>query len=114
MEPDSVIVVFITTPPDQASGIAQHLVENRLASCVNIIPEVRSVYRWEGNVENDAECLLVVKTTKVMFEVVSRAVRDIHPYSVPEIISLPLVDGYDGYLRWVRENVGPEVEPAVE
>lgn len=106
MEAESVVVVLVTTPPDNASSIAHHLVEKRLAACVNIIPEVRSVYRWEGNVEEDGECLLVIKTTGRMYEAVSRAVREIHPYSVPEVISLPVTDGYDGYLRWVEQNVG--------
>jgi periplasmic divalent cation tolerance protein len=112
-EGESVVVVMITTPADDASRIAHHLVEERLAACVNIVPDIRSVYRWEGNVEDDRECLLLVKTTKLMYEAVSAGVREVHPYSVPEIIALPLVDGYDGYLRWVVENVG-KVEPAAE
>lgn len=111
MEVEPVVIVLVTTPPDNASDVARHLVENRLAACVNIIPEVRSVYRWEGNIEEDRECLLVVKTTERMYEAVSRAVRQIHPYSVPEVISLELTDGYDGYLRWVVENVGASPEP---
>jgi len=106
LEADSVVVVLVTTQSDQASRVAHHLVDNRVAACVNIVPEIRSVYRWEGNVEEDSECLLLIKTTKLMYEAVSTAVREVHPYSVPEIIALPLVDGYDGYLRWVRENVG--------
>jgi len=105
MEPDSIIVVFVTTPADVASPIAHHLVENRLAACVNIIPEVRSIYRWENNIEDDRECLLVIKTTGMMFEALSAAVREHHPYSVPEIIALPVADGYDGYLRWVGDTV---------
>lgn len=106
LDEDSVVVVFVTTPSDQASRVAHHVVDSRLAACVNIIPEIRSVYRWEGNVEEDLECLLLIKTTKLMYEAVSTAVREVHPYSVPEIIAVPLVDGYDGYLRWVRDNVG--------
>ena len=106
MDPDSVVVVLVTTPPDEASRIARHLVDNRLAACVNIVPEIRSVYRWEDKVEEDGECLLVIKTTHVMFETVSSAVRELHPYAVPEVIAIPVVDGFDGYLRWTRENVG--------
>jgi periplasmic divalent cation tolerance protein len=114
MDGESVVVVFVTTPADDASRIAHHLVDNRLAACVNIVPEVRSVYRWEDNVEEDRECLLVIKTTKLMYETVSSAVREVHPYSVPEVIAVPVVDGYDGYLRWVRENVGKKEAPAEE
>jgi len=110
MDPDSVVVIYVTTPPDQASKIAHHLVKNRLAACVNVVPEIRSVYRWDDSVEEDHECLLVIKSTKVMYEAVSLAVREMHPYSVPEIIALPLIDGFDGYLRWVRENVGAKPE----
>ena len=106
MDADSVVVIYVTTPPDQASTLAHHLVRNRLAACVNVVPEIRSVYRWEDNVEEDGECLLIIKTTKMMFENVSLAVRQLHPYSVPEVVALPVVDGFDGYLRWVRENVG--------
>jgi periplasmic divalent cation tolerance protein len=111
---ESVVIVFVTTPADDASRIAHHLVENRLAACVNILPDIRSVYRWEGNVEEDHECLLLVKTTKLMFEAVSSGIREVHPYAVPEIIATPLVDGYDGYLRWVVENVGKEDAPPLE
>jgi periplasmic divalent cation tolerance protein len=103
---EDVVVVLVTSPCDQASAIAHHLVEKRLAACVNIIPEIRSVYRWEDNIEDESECLLFIKTTKVMYEAVSVGVREVHPYSVPEIIAVPLIDGYDGYLRWVMDNVG--------
>jgi len=106
MEPDSVVVIYVTTPPDDAARIARQLVNERLAACVNVVPEVRSIYRWENSVEEDRECLLVVKTTKLMFEPVSARVRELHPYSVPEIIAVPVVDGFDGYLRWVRDSVG--------
>ena len=113
-DPEDVVVVLVTSPSDQASAIAHHLVEKRLAACVNIIPEIRSVYRWEGNIENETECLLLIKTTRIMYEAVSAGVREVHPYSVPEIIATPLIDGYDGYLRWVMDNVGAQEEPARE
>jgi len=106
MDEDPVVVVLVTTPADRASEIASHLVENRLAACVNIIPDIRSVFRWQENVEEERECLLLVKTTRKAFEGVSLAVRENHPFNVPEIIALPVVDGYDGYLNWVRESVG--------
>ncbi len=106
MDPDSVVVVSVTTPPDIASSIAHALVEKRLAACVNIVPTVTSVYRWEDKVEEDQESLLLIKTTAVMFETVSATVRELHPYAVPEIMSTPIEDGYEGYVRWVRDNVG--------
>ncbi|MBM4354488.1 MAG: divalent-cation tolerance protein CutA [Deltaproteobacteria bacterium] len=108
------VVVLVTTPADRASEIASHLVQNRLAACVNIIPDIRSVFRWQENIEEDRECLLVIKSTRQSFEAVSLAVRENHPYTVPEIIALPIVDGYDGYLNWVRENVGSKAPEEVK
>ncbi|MBM4373107.1 MAG: divalent-cation tolerance protein CutA [Deltaproteobacteria bacterium] len=104
-----VVVVYVTCPTeDDALRIARHLVEGRFAACVNVVPLLRSVYRWEGAVQEERELLLLVKTTREGFEALSSAVRQIHPYSVPEIIAVPVADGYDGYLRWVSEGVAPE------
>jgi periplasmic divalent cation tolerance protein len=108
---EEVIVVMVTCPPEDAERIAKHVVENRHAACANIVTQLRSIYRWEGRVCDDQECLMYMKTTREHFEALSTAVREVHPYSVPEIIALPIVDGYDGYMRWVRENTGPE-QPA--
>ena len=105
MDPDSLIVVSITTPVENAEEIAKHLVDNRLAACVNIVPRIRSVYRWEGKVEEDDESLLLVKTTRFMFSNVSSAVREKHPFAVPEILATPVAECYQGYSRWVCENV---------
>ncbi len=107
MTADNVIVVLVTAPPDRAAAIASHLVENRLVACVNIVPAVRSIYRWQGKIEDDSECLLVMKTVRERFDELRTAVRQVHPYTVPEIIALPVVDGFDGYLTWVRDSVGP-------
>jgi periplasmic divalent cation tolerance protein len=101
------LVVLITAPRENAHHIARHLVENRLAACVNILPEVHSTYHWEGEVHSDTESLLMVKTTTQLFEAVSSTVREIHPYSVPEIIALPITAAYDGYLRWISEQTKP-------
>jgi len=111
MAEDVVVVMVTCATIDDATRIARHLVEGRKAACVNILPQIRSIYRWEGEIEDDSEQLLLVKTTREMFETVSTAVREVHPYSVPEIIALPVADGYDGYLRWVHENVGSVEDP---
>ena len=111
MAEDVVVVMVTCATMDDATRIAKHLVEGRKAACVNILPQIRSIFRWEGEIEDDSEQLLLVKTTREMFETVNTAIREVHPYSVPEIIALPVADGYDGYLRWVQENVGSVEDP---
>jgi len=99
------IVVLITTPSkDEAERIARHLIENRLAACVNIVPSVRSLYRWEGNICDETESLLIVKTQADRFDQLSREVKAHHRYTVPEIIALPIVQGSPDYLNWIQES----------
>ncbi len=101
------IVVLITVPKeDEAVKIARAIVENRTAACVNVVKDIRSVYRWEGNIEDDNEALLIVKTRKDLFESLMKSVKDLHSYSVPEIIALPIVEGFEDYLKWVKEETG--------
>lgn len=98
------LVVFITAgSPDQAAAIAQTLVEERLAACGNVVPGIRSIYRWQGAVHDDPEALLVVKTRADRFEELVRRVGELHSYDVPEIIALPLVAGSARYLAWLDE-----------
>lgn len=101
------IVVFITVPDeDVAVRIAKSVVEERFAGCVNIVKGLRSIYRWEGNIEDEPEVLMVVKTKKGLFDNLQRRVKELHPYSVPEIIALPIIDGFEGYLGWLVEELG--------
>ncbi len=111
MAEDVVVVLVTCATMEDATRIARHVVEGRQAACVNIVPQIRSIYRWEGAVQDEAEQLLLIKTTREMFEALSTAVREVHPYSVPEVVALPVTDGYDGYLRWVQENVGSVQDP---
>ncbi|HXX58080.1 MAG TPA: divalent-cation tolerance protein CutA [Thermodesulfovibrionales bacterium] len=98
------IVVFITTSDEEeAAKIAHALVEARLAGCANIVGGLRSVYRWEGRIEDEAEVLIVVKTRLSLFEGLSRKVRELHSYKVPEIIAVPVVKGSADYLKWLKE-----------
>ena len=102
MEP---IVVLITVPDEKAARkLAKPLVEEGLAACVNIVPGVRSIYRWEGKTCDEPELLLVVKTRRACFEALERRVRELHPYSVPEVIALPVVEGSAPYLDWVAAS----------
>ena len=96
-----VVVVLCTCPPDRAEALARDLVESRRAACVNIIESVRSIYRWEGKVCDDGESLLVIKTARDRVAALERRLVEIHPYSVPEVIALPVTSGHDPYLRWV-------------
>ncbi|CUU01015.1 divalent cation tolerance protein [Candidatus Kryptobacter tengchongensis] len=94
-------VVFITVP-DEESGvkIARTLVENKLAACVNIIKGVRSIYFWEGKVQDDPELLLVVKTKEYLFDKLKQEVEKIHPYTVPEIIGFKISKSSEKYAKW--------------
>jgi periplasmic divalent cation tolerance protein len=101
------IVVFITaSTEEEAAGIAHALVQARLAACVNIVKGIRSVYRWEGKVEDDSEVLMIVKTQRALFDQLQSKVVEHHSYSVPEIIALPIVEGQENYMKWLREETG--------
>jgi periplasmic divalent cation tolerance protein len=98
------IVVFITAPSeDEAANIAKALVEDRLAACVNIVRNLRSIYSWQGKVEDESEVLMIVKTQEKLFNSLAQKVREMHSYTVPEIIALPIVVGSEDYLKWLRE-----------
>ena len=107
MTPET-IVVLITVPSQEAgSRIARALVEERLAACVNLVPGLTSTFWWEGGVQTEAEALLLVKTQRAHFETLAARVRSLHPYTVPEIIAIPLAAGSQPYLDWVHDAVGP-------
>jgi len=99
-------VVVLVTCPSQTLGkrLARALVQERLAACVNVIPGVTSIYRWEGKICQDTEALLVIKTLRMRLPVLIRRIKALHPYSVPEVIALPLVGGLASYLSWVRDS----------
>lgn len=99
-------VVFCTIPPADAEAMARAIVENHLAACVNIIQGVRSFYRWEGRLCDDPESLLVIKTTEARFHELLDFIKALHPYTVPEIIALPVSEGNPDYLRWVEGETG--------
>lgn len=103
------IVVLVTAPPVLAPKLARALLEARVAACVATTP-VRSVYRWKGEVHEDEEVQLVIKTTRDRFAALEATVRAHHTYEVPEILALPVVDGGAPYLAWLREQTEPETE----
>jgi periplasmic divalent cation tolerance protein len=101
-----VLVVLVTVPDATvAETLAEALVGEGLAACVNIVPQVRSIYRWKGAVERDDELLCLVKTTRDGFERVRARVVALHPYEVPEVIALPVETGHAAYLAWLAASV---------
>lgn len=103
---DKVLVLSTTGSEAEAKRIAQALVERRLAACVNIVPRIQSVYKWEGKVETAEEFLLVIKTTKARSADVQAAIRELHSYDLPECISISMEGGSAEYLKWIEESVG--------
>ena len=101
-----VVVVLCTLPPgDAASGLARTLVEERLAACVNLVPGVRSIYVWDGAVQDEPEQLAIIKTTADGLAALRERLCALHPYAVPEVLALPVADGHLPYLGWVRQSV---------
>ena len=103
MRPESIVVFVTCGSEEEALKIARSLVEDHLAACVNLVSPVRSIYRWEGKIWDEKEWILIIKTQKKWFEELERKVKSLHSYSVPEMISLPIVDGSSSYLNWLEE-----------
>ena len=107
-EKPDVRVVFITAPNAEcAETLARALVQERLAACVNVVAGVRSFYRWEGEVQNDPEVLLIAKTRADRCSALAARVDELHPYDLPEVLELPAAGGSRAYLDWVRTESSP-------
>ena len=106
-DPADGIVIALSTCPDEeaAKGIAQVLVQERLATCVNRVAGVRSTYFWDGRLQDDGEILLIIKTTQARLGELESRLKALHPYDLPELIAIPAVGGNEAYLCWVREGV---------
>ena len=103
------LVVLSTFPdPVSAHAAAEKLVSERLAACVNVLPGVESIYRWQGNVETSQEVLAVIKTTADRYPELEKRLRELHPYEVPEIVALPAAAVAESYLAWVTANTQVE------
>ena len=108
MDNTSAIIIFITaSSAEEAQNIASALVEERLVACVNIIPQIKSIYWWEGKVCQDDEVMLISKTKRSLFAAIMDRVTALHSYEVPEIISFPISEGSPGYLSWVEKVTKP-------
>ena len=105
------MVVFVTVPnKETAEKIARALIESRLAACVNIIDGLKSIYWWQGKIEEDNELLLIIKTRIEVFEELVLKIKELHPYTVPEIIGLPIIAGSKDYVDWLRNEIKRRVE----
>jgi periplasmic divalent cation tolerance protein len=102
---DKRIVLTTTGSEEEARKIARVLVERRLAACVNIIPQIESIYRWQGKIEESREWLLLIKTSVELFPAVSDAIRELHSYDLPECITVNITDGSAEYLQWLGDSI---------
>ena len=102
-------LLILTNCPDEATAerIARTLVEQRLAACVNRLAPAHSIYRWEGAIERTIETPLLIKSTRERYAELEAAIRSLHPYSVPEIIAVPIAAGFGPYLRWIESETQP-------
>jgi periplasmic divalent cation tolerance protein len=104
---DKVVILVTAASHGECKKIARHLVETRLAACVNISQPVESIYRWEGQVAEEGEFLLIIKSTRELFPEIKSEISKIHSYHTPEIICLPVIDGSRNYLQWISDSVKP-------
>jgi periplasmic divalent cation tolerance protein len=104
MSTDALIVLCAFGNQEDAGRAAHFLVRNGLAACVNVLPEVRSVYSWQGKLADTGESLVIIKTTASGYDAVRDALLEIHEYAVPEVIALPVTAGHQPYLEWLAEN----------
>jgi periplasmic divalent cation tolerance protein len=102
---DKVLVLTTAGSEAEARNLAQQLVERRLAACVNIVPRIQSVYRWQGKIESAEEFLLLIKTARARTPEVEAAVRELHSYDLPEFVVVSMEGGSDEYLNWIAESV---------
>jgi len=106
------VILVLTNVPDAECGaaIARRLVEDHLSACVNVLPGVRSVYRWQDAIEESKEITLMIKTTASRYAQVEAAIKAMHPYDLPEVVALPVTEGSLAYLDWVRGETRKDVD----
>jgi len=102
---DKIVVLSTCATAEDAARMARALVAAQLAACVNVLPQIRSVYRWKGELEEAEEFLLIIKTSRDLFDELKVELEKLHPYEVPEVIALPIVAGAENYLNWLGHNL---------
>jgi periplasmic divalent cation tolerance protein len=103
---DKIVVFSTASSAEEAEKIARGLVGERLAACVNVVPAIRSFYRWQGKIEDSAEFLLVIKSSRAHFEALRTSLEKLHSYEVPEVIAMAVVEGAPNYLKWMDSELG--------
>lgn len=103
---DQVIVLVTASSEEEAVAIGQKLVESKLAACANVVPRIRSIFRWEGKVAQEQEALLILKSRQGLFDQLEKVVKSLHSYAVPEVVAFPLAKGARDYLDWITEMTG--------
>jgi periplasmic divalent cation tolerance protein len=102
---DKIVVLCTCATAEDGERLARALVESRLAACVNVAPGVRSFYHWKGEIESAPECLLLIKSSRDLFAALAAEIERLHPYEVPEVLALPVVEGTSNYLNWLELNL---------
>jgi periplasmic divalent cation tolerance protein len=104
--PTPYLIIFCTVPDSTtAKKIARILVKEKLAACCNILEGLNSIYSWENKIQDEAELLLIIKSRKELFPELEQQIKKLHPYVVPEIIAMPIINGNQEYLKWMEKNV---------
>jgi len=104
---DKILVYSTCSSAEEAEKLARHLIENRLAACVSAIPQATSYYRWKGQVQQDAEIVLLIKSSRGLFGRLRKEWERLHSYEVPELIAVPIVEGAPNYLNWMEAELAP-------
>ena len=107
---DKIVVLTTCGSEDDATRLARTLVDLRLAACVSVAPQIRSIYRWQGAIEQSSEVLLIIKTSRGLFRALHEQIAKLHTYEVPELIALPIVDGASNYLDWLGRELAEPIE----
>ena len=111
---DKIVVLSTCASEEEAERLARMFVERRLAACVNIMPNARSVYRWKGEIESATECLLVIKSSRAHFDELRAALEGAHSYELPESLALPVIDGSPAYLDWLETSLENKPDTSLE
>jgi len=108
LAPQALLVLTNVPNEEVAEQLARSIIDRRLAACINILPAMRSIYRWEGVVEEAHEVAMQIKTTTAHYDKLEAFIKAAHPYAVPEIIAIPIVDGLPAYFDWIKQETGKE------
>jgi|SRR5579885_2814965 len=102
---DKIVVLMTCKDAKEAARIARHLLDKHLIACANLIPQVRSIYKWQGKIADESECWVLLKSTRELMPALRIEIEKEHSYSLPEMVALPIIDGSPNYLNWIAESL---------